>query len=293
MIFGGDFQSPTVVQSPSSSASPDSNGALSNFPITPALEVESINALFEKLPWMLLYIVLVSFVLMAMIFGSLIIPAKAVIMNVLGTGATLGMLTLLFVDGMGADFFGYTAGPLMSPVLVLIVAIVFGLSTDYEVFLVSRMVEARARGATTDQAIRFGTATTGSIITAAALIMIVVCGAFGFSSIVMMKYIAFGMVIALILDATVIRMLLVPAVMHMLREDNWWAPGWVNKLSEKVGHNEQLTSSESRLTVAELASARQQRALTAGRRDGGVMEHTRTVPFSELMKRMNDEGGAR
>ncbi|MBF0581710.1 MMPL family transporter [Corynebacterium sp. ED61] len=260
---------------------------------TPALEVESINALFEKLPWMLLYIVLVSFVLMAMIFGSLIIPAKAVIMNVLGTGATLGMLTLLFVDGMGADFFGYTAGPLMSPVLVLIVAIVFGLSTDYEVFLVSRMVEARARGATTDQAIRFGTATTGSIITAAALIMIVVCGAFGFSSIVMMKYIAFGMVIALILDATVIRMLLVPAVMHMLREDNWWAPGWVKKLSEKVGHNEQLASSESRLTVAELAATRQQRALTAGRRDGGVVEHTRNVPFSELMKRMNDEGGAR
>ena len=102
----------------------------------------------------------------------------------------------------------------------------------------------RARGASTDQAIRFGTATTGSIITAAALIMIVVCGAFGFSSIVMMKYIAFGMVIALILDATVIRMLLVPAVMHLLREDSWWF-GMGQKLSEKVGHNEQLSGTSA------------------------------------------------
>ncbi|WP_288814803.1 MMPL family transporter [uncultured Corynebacterium sp.] len=288
---------------------------------TPALEVESINALFEKLPWMLLYIMLVSFVLMALIFGSLIIPAKAVIMNILGTGATLGVLTLLFVEGVGADFFNFTPGPLMSPVLVLIVAIIFGLSTDYEVFLVSRMVEARARGASTDQAIRFGTATTGSIITAAALIMIVVCGAFGFSSIVMMKYIAFGMVIALILDATIIRMLLVPAVMHMLREDNWWAPKWVKSLSEKVGHNEKLesapaaasakstaastsassSSAPQRLTVAELAANRElrgranrgQRAITARDTEGGALEHSRTVPFSELMKRMNDEGGAK
>lgn len=203
---------------------------------TPALEQESISAMFAKLPWMLVYIVVVSFLLMALIFGSLIIPAKAVIMNILGTGATLGMLTLVFVKGIGANFFDFTPGPLTSPVLVLIVAIIFGLSTDYEVFLVSRMVEARKRGASTDTAIRFGTATTGSIITAAALIMIVVCGAFGFSSIVMMKYIAFGMVIALILDATIIRMLLVPAVMHLLAADNWWAPGWVKKTSAKLGH---------------------------------------------------------
>ena len=278
-----------------------------------------------------------------MIFGSLIIPAKSVIMNILGIGATLGMLTLIFVDGMGADLFNFTPGPLMSPVLVLIIAILFGLSTDYEVFLVSRMVEARARGASTDQAIRFGTATTGSIITAAALIMIVVCGAFGFSSIVMMKYIAFGMVIALILDATVIRMFLVPAVMHLLRDDNWWAPRWVQKLSEKVGHNEQLDghsaavpaavgagvgagagarpesaaeTTGSRLRVADLAEAMEHRehrdrkdrrehpdqydhhAMGGGAGHAGETDasgelidpsrHERTLPFSELMKRVND-----
>jgi RND superfamily putative drug exporter len=102
------------------------------------------------------------------------------------------------------------------------------------------MVEARAHGATTKEAIRFGTATTGGIITAAAAIMIVVCGAFGFSSIVMMKYIAFGMIAALVIDATIIRMLLVPALMALLREDCWWAPAWVTRISEKIGHNERL-----------------------------------------------------
>ncbi|WP_291479252.1 MMPL family transporter [Corynebacterium sp.] len=207
---------------------------------TPAMEIESIEALFDKLPWMLVYIIAATFILLSLVFGSVILPAKAVIMNILGTGATLGILTALFVDGVGADLFNFSPGPLMSPVLVLIVAIIYGLSTDYEVFLVSRMVEARAHGASTPQAIRFGTATTGGIITAAALIMIVVAGAFAFSDIVMMKYIAFGMIAALVIDATVIRMLLVPAVMYLLREDCWWAPRWVTALSRKIGHNERL-----------------------------------------------------
>ena len=217
---------------------------------TPAMEVESIEALFDQLPWMLLYIIAVTFILLSLIFGSVILPAKAVIMNLLGTGATLGILTLLFVDGVGADLFNFSPGPLMSPVLVLIVAIIYGLSTDYEVFLVSRMVEARAHGASTARAIRFGTATTGGIITAAALIMIVVAGAFAFSDIVMMKYIAFGMIAALVIDATIIRMLLVPAVMYLLREDCWWAPKWITTLSQKIGHNEKLEGFSSTETEA-------------------------------------------
>lgn len=207
---------------------------------TPAMEIESIEALFEKLPWMALYIVLATFILMALVFGSVILPAKAIIMTILGMGATLGILTLMFVDGVGASVLNFSPGPLMSPVLVLIMAIIYGLSTDYEVFLVSRMVEARDKGESTDDAIRYGTAHTGSIITAAALIMIVVCGAFGFSEIVMMKYIAFGMIAALILDATIIRMLLVPAVMHLLRDDNWWAPGFVKKAYALMGHGSEV-----------------------------------------------------
>lgn len=203
---------------------------------TPALEVESIEALFGTLPVMILYMVVATFILMALVFGSVILPAKAIIMTALGMGATLGILTLMFVDGAGSGLFNFTPGPLMSPVLVLIIAIIYGLSTDYEVFLVSRMVEDREHGATTAHAVRFGTANTGGIITAAALIMIVVAAAFGFSDIVMMKYIAFGMIAALALDATVIRMLLVPAVMKLLGDDCWWAPQWVKRLSARLGH---------------------------------------------------------
>ena len=217
---------------------------------TPTMEVESIEALFDKLPAMLIYMVVATFILMALVFGSLILPAKAVIMTALGLSATLGVLTAMFVDGVGADLFGFTPGPLMSPVLVLIIAIIYGLSTDYEVFLVSRMVEDRETGASTPHAVQFGTANTGSIITAAALIMIVVAGAFGFSDIVMMKYIAFGMIAALFLDATIIRMLLVPAVMKLLGDDCWWAPKWVKKISAKLGHGSDVRRPGDMASVA-------------------------------------------
>ncbi|MFC3850620.1 MMPL family transporter [Corynebacterium hansenii] len=220
---------------------------------TPTMEVESIEALFDKLPWMILYMVVATFILMALVFGSIILPAKAIIMTALGLGATLGVLTAMFVDGVGAGLFGFTPGPLMSPVLVLIIAIIYGLSTDYEVFLVSRMVEDREAGAATPHAIQFGTANTGGIITAAALIMIVVAGAFGFSDIVMMKYIAFGMIAALFLDATIIRMLLVPAVMKLLGDDCWWAPQWVKRMSERLGHGSAVPSPVGR--VPEMAGA--------------------------------------
>ncbi|GAB3709448.1 MMPL family transporter [Corynebacterium nasicanis] len=237
---------------------------------TPAMEIESIEALLERLPWMALYIVVATFLLMALVFGSLILPAKAIIMTILGLGTTLGILTAMFVGGVGAGLFHFTPGPLMSPVLVLIVAIVYGLSTDYEVFLVSRMVEARDRGLSTDDAIRYGTAQTGSIITAAALIMIVVAGAFGFSDIVMMKYIAFGMIFALAIDATIIRMLLVPAVMHLLREDNWWAPGFVKKAYAKMGHGEVVDTPEDEAARGGRTAAQ----------DGEL------IPFPELMARL-------
>lgn len=257
---------------------------------TPAMEVESLDALFSKLPWMLLYIIAASFILLSVVFGSVILPAKAVIMNLLGTGATLGILTWIFVDGLGADLLNFTAGPLMSPVLVLIIAIVYGLSTDYEVFLVSRMVEARAHGASTNAAIRFGTATTGGIITAAALIMIVVCGAFGFSSIVMMKYIAFGMIAALLIDATVIRMLLVPAVMSLLKEDCWWAPRWITRLSEKVGHNERLATASDGAGSAPATDGASAVTPAGGVPDADPGEAASgAIPFSALKERLDAE----
>ncbi len=120
----------------------------------------------------------------------------------------------------------------------LIIAVIWGLSTDYEVFLVSRMVEARERGMSTAEAIRIGTATTGRLITGAALVLAVVAGAFVFSDLVMMKYLAFGLLLALLLDATVVRMFLVPAVMKLLGDDCWWAPKWMKRLQDRLGLGE-------------------------------------------------------
>jgi len=189
---------------------------------TPALEIESIEALFDNLPLMSFYIVLATFVLMALVFGSLVLPAKAVIMTLLSMGATIGLLTWMFVDGVGANLFGFTPGPLMSPVLVLIMAIIYGLSTDYEVFLVSRMVEAREHRAATDVAIKFGTAHTGGIISAG------------------------GIITRLLFDATIIRMMLVPAVMHLLQDDNWWAPPWVKSAAGALGHRVSRSQGQGR-----------------------------------------------
>lgn len=211
---------------------------------TPAIEQDSIAALLDNLPLMVTMVVLLTTLLMFLAFGSLVLPIKAVLMTALGLGATLGILTWIFIDGHGASAMNFTPGPIMSPVLVLIMAIIYGLSTDYEVFLLSRMVEARAQGASTTEAVRVGTAHTGRIITAAALILIVVTGAFAFSELVMMKYIAYGMIAALILDATLIRMGLVPAVMKLLGDDCWWAPAWMKRIQERLGLGEPILLDE-------------------------------------------------
>ncbi|MBD0021986.1 MMPL family transporter [Gordonia pseudamarae] len=222
----------------------DTNGLQMWVAGTPALTQDSMDALMSRLPLMTTLLVLITGLLMFLAFGSLILPIKAALMTALGLGATLGILTWIFVDGHGAGIADFTPGPMFAAVLVLIIAIIFGLSTDYEIFLLSRMVEARQKGASTTEAVRVGTAHTGGIITAAAAILVVVTGAFGLSEIVMMKYIAFGMIAALILDATVIRMLLVPATMKLLGDDCWWAPRWMQTMQRKIGLGETILDDE-------------------------------------------------
>ncbi|WP_086007977.1 MMPL family transporter [Nocardia concava] len=210
----------------------------------PAIQQDSVDSLLSRMPLMILMVLFVTMVLMFLTFGSVVLPIKAALMSALGLGSTLGILTWIFIDGHGASLLNFTPGPITSPVLVLIIAIIYGLSIDYEVFLLSRMVEARTRGASTTEAVHIGTAQTGRIITAAALILLVVTGAFAFSDLVMMKYIAFGMVSALFIDATVLRMLLVPATMKLLGDDCWWAPTWMKKIQQRIGLGEPLLDDE-------------------------------------------------
>jgi hypothetical protein len=218
---------------------------------TPALEQDSIHSLFSKLPLMVLLLITTTTILMFLAFGSLVLPIKAALMSALTLGSTMGVLTWMFVDGHGSGLMNYTPQPLMAPMIGLIIAVIYGLSTDYEVFLVSRMVEAREQGMSTTEAIRIGTATTGRLITAAALVLAVVAGAFVFSDLVMMKYLAFGLLIALLLDATVVRMFLVPAIMKLLGDDCWWAPAWMKRLQHKIGLGETTLPDERKLAVRE------------------------------------------
>ncbi|MBL1076956.1 MMPL family transporter [Nocardia sp. 2] len=197
-------------------AIPDPPGVRVMVAGVPALERDSIQGLIKGLPLLVAILIAAALALMYAAFRSIVLAVKAVVMSALSLGATLGILTWIFVEGHGAGLFDFTPGPLMFAVLVLIVTVLFGLSTDYEVFLQSRMAEARADGAPPQEAIRYGIAHTGGVITSAALILIVVTGAFGFSDLVLMKYIAYGMIAALVLDATVIRMLLTPAVLKLV-----------------------------------------------------------------------------
>ncbi|WP_454199866.1 MMPL family transporter [Nocardia sp. Marseille-Q1738] len=210
----------------------------------PTIQKDSIDALLSRMPAMIALVMFVTTLLMFLTFGSLVLPIKAALMSALGLGSTLGILTWIFVDGHAASLLNFTPQPIMSPVLVLIIAVIYGLSTDYEVFLLSRMVEARTMGASTTEAVRAGTAHTGRIITAAALILLVVVGAFGFSDLVMMQYIAYGLIAALFIDATVLRMLLVPATMKLLGDDCWWAPAWMKKVQQKIGLGEPILDDE-------------------------------------------------
>ncbi len=233
-------------------AIPPPRGVTMSIGGTPALEQDSIHSLFEKLPLMVVLLITTTTILMFLAFGSVVLPIKAALMSALTLGSTMGILTWMFVDGHGSGLMNYTPQPLMAPMIGLIIAVIWGLSTDYEVFLVSRMVEARERGMSTTEAIRIGTATTGRLITGAALVLAVVAGAFVFSDLVMMKYLAFGLLIALLLDATIVRMFLVPAIMKLLGDDCWWAPRWMKRLQERLGLGEtELPDERQRPTVRE------------------------------------------
>jgi RND superfamily putative drug exporter len=173
-----------------------------------------------RMPAFVAIVVGLSSLLLLAVFRSLLIPLKAAVLNLLSIGAALGIITLVFQEGA----FGATTGPVEAFVPVMIFAIVFGLSMDYEVFLLSRMHEAWESHHDAPRAVRDGLASTGRVITAAAAIMIVVFGAFLFSPSRMLQQFGLGLAAAILLDALVIRCLVVPAVMHLLGRHAWWLP---------------------------------------------------------------------
>ena len=208
---------------------------------------DSVHGITSRLPWMIAILVAATLVLMFLAFGSVLLPVKAILMSTLSLGATFGVLVAVFQQGHGAGLLNVTPQPLQAGMLVLIGAVVFGLSTDYETFLLSRMVEARNQGQSSTDAVRTGLVRTGRMISSAALLLIVVTGAFGLSSLQTMRFLGVGMIVALVLDATVVRMMLVPAVLRLLGRAAWWAPGPLRRWQSRVGIHEESSPPEREL----------------------------------------------
>ena len=194
---------------------------------------DSQNGISRTLPWALGWIILSVLVLIFVFTGSIILPIKAVILNFLSLGATMGALTWIFVGGNMQWLVGSftVTGTLDTSIVILIAVVVFGLSMDYELFLLSRIREEHLAGKSNVDSVATGLQRSARIITAAAVLLAVVFGAFVTSGVTSIKTMGFGVALAVMLDATIVRGLLVPALMRLFGENNWWAPKWMQRFT--------------------------------------------------------------
>jgi RND superfamily putative drug exporter len=185
----------------------------------------------HRLPWVFLFVLSLAFVLLLLTFRSLVIAAKAVALNLLSVGAAYGILVAVFQHGWGASLFGFhTNGAIVSWLPLFLFVILFGLSMDYHVFILSRVKELLDAGASTEDAVRLAITRTASTVTSAAIIMVAVFGLFGTLSLIQFEQMGFGLAVAVLLDATIVRGVLLPAAMRLLGEWNWYLPTWLEWL---------------------------------------------------------------
>jgi uncharacterized membrane protein YdfJ with MMPL/SSD domain len=189
-----------------------------------------------SVPWALAIVVGVTAAVLFLTFGSILLPLKAVLMSLLSITASFGALVWIFQDGNLAGLLGFDpSGTIISSTPILMFAVLFGLSMDYEVFLLSRIRERYLVTGDNTRAVAEGIGITGGIITGAALVMVAVFGAFALSSVAVIKSLGFSMALAVLIDATVVRGILVPAFMRVMGSVNWWAPRWVQRGVARLG----------------------------------------------------------
>jgi len=197
------------------------------------------HSLAVHLPAVLAVVVATTLIILFLMTGSVILPIKAVIMNALGLSAMFGILVLIFQDGNLEGLLSYHGlGALDATQPILLFAVGFGLATDYGVFLLARIKEARDGGASDRDAVAIGLERTGRVVTAAAVLFAVALGAFSTSEIVFIKELGLGAVLAVLIDASIIRALLVPSLMALLGPLNWWAPRPLRRLHDRIGLRE-------------------------------------------------------
>jgi putative drug exporter of the RND superfamily len=210
-----------------------------------ASSIDFSDYLSKRLPIFFIAVLTLSFLLLMMVFRSLLVPLKAVIMNLLSIGGAYGIMVAVFQWGWGIELFGAAKGPIEPFLPMMLFAIVFGLSMDYEVFLLSRVKEEYDRTGDAVESVADGLAATARVITAAAAIMVVVFGSFVLEDARVVKMFGLGLAMAVLLDATLIRMLLVPATMELLGAKNWWLPKWLDRILPNLhveGHPDELPS---------------------------------------------------
>jgi len=213
--------------------------------------VDLQKGLLNSLPIAVALVTLTTLVILFLMTGSAILPIKSVLMNLLTLSVTFGALVFVFQYGHLQSLLRFTSsGALEQTQPVLLFALIFGLSTDYGVFLLSRIKEARDTGLPNSEAVGLGLQRTGRIVTAAALLLCVAIGAFATSNIVFMKELGVGTVVGVLVDASIVRALLVPALMGILGEWNWWAPGFLRRLHLRIGVSEGQTERLAAATVA-------------------------------------------
>jgi uncharacterized membrane protein YdfJ with MMPL/SSD domain len=197
------------------------------------------SALADRIPLALAILTATTLVILFLMTGSVVLPIKTLIMNLLTLSAAFGILKLIFQDGRLEGVLGYTSqGALESSQPILLFATAFGLSTDYGVFLLTRIKEARDGGLSNDAAVAAGLQRTGRIVTAAAILFCIAIGAFVTSEMIFIKQLGLGTALAVLIDATIVRALLVPSLMKLLGEWNWWAPRPLARLHERIGLKE-------------------------------------------------------
>jgi RND superfamily putative drug exporter len=199
-----------------------------------AFDIDLVNYMIDHTPLAIGFVLITTIIVLTMLLRSLVLPFKAVLMNALSLSAAFGALVWVFDQGHLSGFLGFTPGPLDPTIPVLLFCVVFGLSMDYEVFLLTRMQEAWIRTGDNRTAVADGLERSGRLVTGAAAIMACVFLAFALASVVTIKSIGIGMAVAVIVDATLVRALVVPAVMRLLGTANWWAPRWLRRREPEI-----------------------------------------------------------
>lgn len=264
---------------------------------TSAFVKDSTALIVDRLPLALGFVVVSTFILLVLQVRSIILPVKAIVMNLLSVAASFGVTVWVFQQGHFEELLGFTRVPLDAGNVVLMFCIIFGLSMDYEVLLLSRMHEAYLRHGDNRRAVQEGLERSGRIITGAALIMVSVFASFGFIRITFMKMFGIGLGFAILFDATVIRAILVPALMRLMGKWNWWAPAWLRPgIPMVAAAGVAVASAETTLAAAKpdsssapapprpAAGISREDALAAGRQAAAARSVPRRLPPESEMR---------